>query len=334
MEKIMLCSKDDLQGVQRFIHEKWRENHILSFNNGLIDFQHGNDGGYNFVIAKNQYNDITAILGFIPLSQYDAGLGDTANIWLAIWKVDEANAAPGTGFALLKWLEKHFKPNSIGSIGINKNVKRIYDILGYRAGVLKHYYITNPSVSDFKIIEPGDAGRTSVGRQSPLSVVREIERKDLEQLTFDASPQKSINFIHNRYLSHPVYKYILLGIYTDTALKAVIVARKIVVKSAACLRIVDIQGSYAEIGNLRNGIAELLNKHKCEYIDCLNHGIAEETFSKWGFSLKAGSTIIPEYFEPFVKKNIDIMFAYKSKEEKYIIFKGDSDQDRPNVILK
>jgi len=42
--------------------------------------------------------------------------------------------------------------------------------------------------------------------------------------------------------------------------------------------------------------------------------------------------VIPNYFEPFLKKNVNIRFAYKAKEHNYAIFKADSDQDRPNKI--
>ena len=44
-----------------------------------------------------------------------------------------------------------------------------------------------------------------------------------------------------------------------------------------------------------------------------------------------GDVIIQNYFEPFERKNIRIEFVYKANFD-YVIFKGDSDQDRPNII--
>ena len=41
-----------------------------------------------------------------------------------------------------------------------------------------------------------------------------------------------------------------------------------------------------------------------------------------------GATIIPTYFEPFIKKNVKIHFEKSSSE--LIIFKGDADGDRPS----
>ena len=55
-----------------------------------------------------------------------------------------------------------------------------------------------------------------------------------------------------------------------------------------------------------------------------------------GFKLLEDLTevIIPNYFEPVINENIDILFAYKKKENiKFNIYKGDGDQDRPNIIM-
>ena len=41
--------------------------------------------------------------------------------------------------------------------------------------------------------------------------------------------------------------------------------------------------------------------------------------------------IIPNYYEPFEQKNIDINFS-TNIHEGFRMFKGDGDQDRPNSI--
>ena len=44
--------------------------------------------------------------------------------------------------------------------------------------------------------------------------------------------------------------------------------------------------------------------------------------------------IIPNHFEPFERKNIDIYCAFKSNYKNKIIrlFKGDGDGDRPSIL--
>ena len=98
------------------------------------------------------------------------------------------------------------------------------------------------------------------------------------------------------------------------------------------MRIVDIQGDLTKLNSIYESIISILQNHDSEYIDCLNHGLSENLFSKLGFELRNSETIIPNYFEPFLQENIDTLFAYKSKTPNYVIFKGDSDQDRPNII--
>ena len=51
-----------------------------------------------------------------------------------------------------------------------------------------------------------------------------------------------------------------------------------------------------------------------------------------GFYKRSDDDIIPNHFEPFQKKNVDTIIAYKlSNEKKFFFFKGDADSDRPNV---
>lgn len=335
MEKISFCTESELHSLQEFIHEKWKENHILSFDKELLDFQHKSKDGYNVVISKNKQNQITAILGFIPLSQFDKSLNNNNDLWLAIWKADTTAASPGVGFTLLKWLEKLFQPSSIGSIGINTEVKKIYDILGYKTGILNHYYILNPNITDCKIAKCEKVEKKLLKSKVVVSsVVKEITIEQVDNLSFKTNPLKSLNYIKNRYIEHPYYKYLLLGVYTNDVLKAIIVARKIKVNQSSCLRIVDIQGDYSEIGYIEDELVSVLEKYESEYIDCYNYGISKELFCDWGFELRDSDSdlIIPNYFEPFLRENVDILFAYKSTKPDYVIFKGDSDQDRPNVL--
>ena len=89
----------------------------------------------------------------------------------------------------------------------------------------------------------------------------------------------------------------------------------------------DINEELSIEGNIQN----LLKEYSAEYIDCYNHGISKEYFYAMGFSEVTGDVVIPNYFEPFEKKNIDIYYASYSRFPT-VIFKGDCDQDRPNLL--
>ena len=48
-------------------------------------------------------------------------------------------------------------------------------------------------------------------------------------------------------------------------------------------------------------------------------------------NLDTDRPIIPNYFEPFVRQNVKFAISYKARFP-YVAFKGDADQDRPNVL--
>ena len=60
----------------------------------------------------------------------------------------------------------------------------------------------------------------------------------------------------------------------------------------------------------QNQFSKLLGKYDAEYIDFYNFGIEDTTLHNAGFSKKTNSDkiVIPNYFEPFEMKNIDIAF--------------------------
>lgn len=331
METISFCKHDELAKLQMFIHEKWSKNHILSNNLVLLNFQHKSEEYYNFIISTNNSNELSSILGFIPISQFDANLELNKDIWLAIWKVDEVAAKPGIGYALLKWLEKEFKPKTIGAIGINKEVLKIYKALNYKTGILNQYYILNTSIKKFRIAKIFDKKSSINGNNT--TELSEISFTQIEQFNFIGKPSKSIKYLENRYLKHPYFNYFFIGAFNEKKIIAVFVLRKIEVNGTSCLRILDILGEYSKIGFVGSEFQVLLAKHQSEYIDCLNFGLSEQQFFDWGFQLQDGINIIPNYFEPFIQNNVDVIFAFKSEYPDYLIFKGDSDQDRPNVIL-
>jgi hypothetical protein len=334
MVTIRFCGIHELPKLQKFIDEKWRKNHRLSHDVKLLNFQHLNliDNILNYVVAvDDDSTEIIAILGFIPISQYDAGLRNEKDLWLAIWKTDEQNPkSKGTGVQMLEYLIEKFKPNSIGAIGINARVKKLYQALQYKTGVLSQYYYLNPKITNFKIAVPKQISQTNSTNSSALEIIHHADIGHLTLPQTDNSPLKSIDYCINRYAKHVSYPYLFYGIYKNKELQTLWVIRKITIENSSCLRIVDMLGNLQIETNISSELNKILAAHNAEYIDILTAGLPEEVFIKQGFSKRTNEEIIPNYFEPFEQRNVDIEFAYKTTREHYIIFKGDSDQDRPN----
>ena len=99
------------------------------------------------------------------------------------------------------------------------------------------------------------------------------------------------------------------------------------------MRIIDIFGDIDNVGSLKKQFENLLSIENAEYIDLLNYGISEKIFKKLDFSkldFSSDDIIIPNFFHPFIQRNIKIEFSYISKYEDFTIFRGDGDQDRPS----
>lgn len=333
MDIIRFCRRDEEHLLREFIHSKWKENHILAVNPTLLQWQHLNaeTDNLNFVVAYNeQLNNFTAILGFIPLHHFDSTI-EECHIWLAIWKTDIDTADSGVGLQLFDFLKMTLRPITIGAISINSNVKKIYKLLGFELGVLNHYFLLNSNIENYKIAQiPIKFGSTNKDSRHSLREIIDVMKYEYFSSLF--KPKKSVRYLINRYINHPIYKYKLIGIFTDDILNAIFVMRKVSVNKSNCIRIVDIYGDLQGIGTIASELLRVMQTENAEYIDCLNFGIDESIFNTLGFVRTDSRIIIPNYFEPFEKRSVEIEFAIYPNTVDYVIFRGDSDQDRPNQI--
>ena len=143
-----------------------------------------------------------------------------------------------------------------------------------------------------------------------------------------------MNFIINRYLKHPFYKYTILGPANIIDKPHLIIVRKITINDSVVLRIVDFFGHESFIIGNYYGFQNLLTSINAEYIDFYCSGLDHGCLVEAGFRLKQTATeVVPDHFEPFERRNIQLDFVYKLESKSpYSIFKGDSDQDRPNLL--
>ncbi len=339
---IKIAEISDLKKIQFFIDNYWKKNHALAISSKLFDFQHFNkiNFKYNFIIAVNSItNEIDALIGFIPTSQYDSSLMKNGDYWGAIWKVrNDIDNIEIKDIGLLLWnkLLELDGFNSFGAIGISKIAKRIYALSGLTIGNLNHYFMINRDKINFKIAVIKNNFNTisgcEINRDYHFDII-DINDFDENSIHCTYHPTKSVAYLKNRYYKHPIYNYDFIGLFKKSKLISIWVTRLIEVNKSKVLRIVDIYGNIENLPDLTPHLQEILIKTDCEYIDILNYGIDEKVFFNIGFNKLNfdGDIIIPNYFEPFEKKNVIIEIAYKADYD-YVVFKGDSDQDRPNIL--
>jgi hypothetical protein len=327
------CTIQELPLLQDFLHKHWKENHALSKSESLMNFQHLNHNhkNYNFIIAiNNETNEIDGIIGHIPVSHYDISLSDNGDYWGAIWKIrTDVNNEEIKMLGLLLWEDLFYKKDlkTIAAIGISNTAKQFYKLLHLRGGVLNQYYILREQNASYQIAISPINNKLTVSSQS--NHIRKIDLNDNIRIEPVYRPYKSITYMINRYKYHPIYNYEFFLILD----KCLLVTRKIIINNQSILRIVDCLGNLEGLPDLYADFQSILKSENAEYIDFMNYGIDESIFTNIGFQKLdvKEEIVIPNYFEPFLQKNIEIEFAYKATYP-YVIFKGDSDQDRPNIL--
>ncbi|MFJ7699425.1 hypothetical protein [Lysinibacillus fusiformis] len=333
--KIRYANIADIDSIMKFIKKNWAYKHILANSKGFFIYEFMNfNKGLNFVIAEKN-KDIQAILGFIEYGN------ENQNIMTVMWKsISKEN--PFLGVELLKYLTEDNVYKSVSSVGINKKTEGIYKFLGYTTGSLQHFYrLANRESYNIakigeKIIIP-----YTVEKGFELILLNNFEEL-LGNFNYESynksnsNPFKEAWYIEKRYYKHPIYQYKVFGIKNVKcdAVYSLIIGREITQNNSKILRIVDFLGNEEDLNNISFEIEKLIEEEGYEYIDFYQYGIDEKVLHNAGFIKKTGDiNIIPNYFEPYELKNVDIHF-FTTNSENIRLFKADCDQDRPNYFME
>ena len=332
--------REDVEKLILFLKYHWKEDHVFVKSRALLDFQHYNKeiDGYTFIVAENQETrEYDALEGYIPTYLYDASLKSQGDYWSALWKRREDKDPKELGFIGIQVHMRQMKlPNfhSLGSVNPSEFAKRVHKGLNAVMEDMIQYYILNDRIKDFKIA--GNVNYNTFDFKSDKSFRLEFRKdNDWDNLNVKGQyhPLKTAEFFKNRYANHPIYRYSFINIYHHNVLVAILATRIIDVKDSRCIRIVDVLGKLPE-ANIKKQLLDILYELNVEYIDVLNWGIPKQTFLKMGFDILDvnGSLIIPNYFEPFEQRNVVFKMVYNGDYKEYVVFKGDADYDRPNIL--
>jgi len=340
--EIRLGRESDRSSIIAFIDEHWRKGHILTTDQAFLDWQHFNSHSrtYNFILGVLRENgEIHGILGILPLSQFDKDLPFTSLISMAIWKVREDARGKMLGRHLMHYLETVLKPDAIFSIGPTAMSLPMYKQKGYQTGRLGQYFMLNPSMREFFLVANASPEHFSTKLPPsqkilvPFSESQILKSTELFSL-LNLLPRKTPSYLINRYLRHPYYKYKTYAIKEASVFLGVIVTRVCSFKTARAIRVVDFIGRSEALAGLQKSWLKLMEEYEAEYIDFIQTGIEHKFLIDSGFLFRASGDhiVIPNHFEPFSRKNIEIDYAvFANSGVPYRIVKGDSDQDRPNL---
>ena len=333
MLEIKFAKLLDTDNIMKFIHNHWKNNHILSIDKDLFLYEYQDKDMINFVIATDYKNNIYGILGFIKSSN------NNSDIWAAMWKAIKHDNHPMLGVELLEYLRNSSKYNKLTCSGINTNVIPIYNYLGFYTDYLHQYVMINTNLKNFNILKIKDAiySRKLNFIENTKYSLTEIEEN---QLNFNfkndnnSVPCKGKKYFVKRYYNHPIFKYTVFGIFKEEAISSVIVTREVVVGNSKVLRIMDYLGNENDIVYISKYLYRIVIDNDYEYIDFMCYGFNNDNLERACFTkinLESNDLIVPNYFSPFLQENIKINFMADTKEiDKLRICKADGDQDRPN----
>ena len=111
--------------------------------------------------------------------------------------------------------------------------------------------------------------------------------------------------------------------------------RKCEANGKSAIVIVDYIGQGCELVGLYDEFQSLLRNNYAEYISFYEYGLDDQALSLAGFlNQEDCESVIPLYFEPFIRKNVDLDYHFYTERQtdRVVIYKGDADQDRPNQI--
>lgn len=327
---IRLACDDDIPNIMDFIDKHWKKNHILSQDLSFFYYEHKTQNKVNFLLAINkQTKEIEGMLGFL----YSSKNYNKSAVWCTIWKVkDNYNKIPFLGLEL----KKRVRLMGICSIGVGSNPKTAIPLekllLKYDTKKMKHFYLLskkeNYQIAQVNQYRQGLSEKQKCKQIKFFDNIEEVNKLfDFEKVT--SIPYKDDWYINHRYFQHPIYDYQVCGILDENNVcEALIVFREQQYLDSKILRIIDYIGNHSWFAGLSDFFQNQLTKY--EYIDFYCAGFQEEYILKGGFVEKDENdlNIIPDYFNPFTLKNIDIWVS--SSDKNCTFFKGDGDQDRPN----
>lgn len=319
---IRFANINDVPSIMNFIDTYWKKDHILAKDISVFNNLYVVDEKVNMVLSIED-EAINGILGFVSYDKSNKQLS------LALWKSLKSKDGM-VGLRMYDYLINELKPNNIAIPGINMDTtKQIYNFLGFTCGKMNHFYRLR-DMSNYEIAYINEASiRKAHGGDISFTKINSIEEYKKINIYFNENSfNKGVDYINNKYFNNPKYKYFLY-LVEDNCKKLIIVLRKQECNGSACLRLIDMFGDYSLLECTTNMLDELLMKENCEYVDCYCCGVEKALFINAGFEdIEDSDNIIPEYFYPFERRNIDIFYA--AKNDKQIMFKGDGDMDRPN----
>jgi len=306
----------DKKLIKNFINRHWKKNHVLYKSSAIFDFYFFRQKRkLQFFVAKDSYNNIQAILGYITNKQFDKNIS-FSGAWLSMW-CSKKDAAKVVGIKLLDFLEKNLNINFIASLGVSSKVLPIYERLGYQKGQIIHF---------IKRIDKFSYNSNKFKKNLIYECI-------LNNKLSNSSYGKSISYLKKKYQKNNFYDYKFFSIKKKSKLINVLVGRVINYKKKKIFRIIDFVGSIEGLSLFAKNYDFCLIDKSIKFVDILCCSPFYNLKIN-GFYKSNKKSFLPIYYEPLIDRYSEKNFIFKKVKyvnKNFLILTGDCDQDRPNI---
>lgn len=324
---------DDIPSILEFIKTYWNENHVFVKHPEFFRYMCMDGENVNFIIGIDDKKHI--LYGLEGFTLYNSSSNPDSSGMM--WRCLPTNKVM-LGIEIDRYMRTFLNQRLHFGVGSNPNTtvkiaKRYYkDVIGK----LDHFYRLNDVVYKIAYIK----NKTIIQQKNltkKLSLVqsyKELSSILLEEQLKNYYPYKDLKYIWHRYFEHPIYQYDVWNIVDkNVQTHSILVTRKIWLNNSNVIKIIDFIGEEQDLSGLGNALDILMEQDNSEYVDIYSYGLSPEILTSAGLIHLQGNdeNIIPNYFEPFEQKNVDIYFV-ASDIKKLHLYRGDADQDRPNII--
>ena len=338
----------DIDEIMLFMSQHWREGHVYSWSRPLLmkDFKcFADPERLNIGLARATDREILGVFCFMLYNQRD--VPDLAG---SMWKITEASqkAYPMLGIQLRDFVIKQVRHRFFATPGPGIQTQAIYKVLRLQWHQMKQFFLINPDLTHYQLIRHPESPvlpAPDIARQVELRRVESPEA--LEAFDFDAYdhilPFKDERYVSHRFFDYPFYEYDVYAVFRSNSEKAanLVVCRRAIAKTddgkpiSSAYRIVDYYGEEVLLPEIISCLYQKMRQQGDEFLDFICHGFDESLLKQSGMTsldFEREDLVIPNFFEPLVKKNVPVYCIADRTTLRYRQCKADGDQDRPNGL--
>ena len=328
--EISRLTEQELVEFREFCELHWGDRHPLIHNDEVFRYYYCRGDKINFLRARDtETGELLSVIGFIPSN----GLA-SPDVWIS-YVLSKKGAPLNLGFHMVEKVCEITNCRALGVNNVRKKVRGLYEFLGYSLVPFSHYYRLNGNKTDYSLCIPKERVIAPVFK-SDAEFFRINDEKELSCFDFENyaqfTPFKDFDYFKHRFFENPWIKYEVFGMLKDGVVLALCVLRVLEHEGACVLRLVGFVGAREEFACVGGLLDRLIKERNADFADVYVYGIGEEALNKAGFVLRKerDESIIPDYLTPPLFENVDF-YSVVDDTEKYLMFRADGDQDRPNM---